>query len=86
MIETNEKRLERYKRLIEISRDLASTLELDLLLNRIIQAARDITDAQAASILLYDLTAHQLYFQAATNMEPMMRGIGLRPASPVSRW
>ena len=85
MFETNEKRLERYKRLIEISRDLASTLELDLLLNHIIEAARDITDAQEASILLYDLTAHQLYFQAATNMEPMMRGIVV-PMDSIAGW
>lgn len=85
MFETNEKRLERYKRLIEISRDLASTLELDLLLNHIIEAARDITDAQEASILLYDLTAHQLYFQAATNMEPMMRGI-MVPMDSIAGW
>ncbi len=54
MLENYPKRLERYKRLIEISRDLASTLELDSLLNRIIHAARDITEAEAASILLYD--------------------------------
>lgn len=52
MIENTSQRLERYKRLIEISRDLASTLDLDPLLNRIIHAAKDITDAQAASILL----------------------------------
>jgi signal transduction histidine kinase len=85
MIETNEKRLVRYKRLIEISRDLASTLELDPLLNRIIEAARDITDAQEASILLYDSTARQLYFQVATNMDPMMRGI-MVPMDSIAGW
>lgn len=85
MIETNEKRLARYKRLIEISRDLASTLELDPLLNRIIEAGRDITEAQEASILLYDSTARQLYFQVATNMDPMMRGI-MVPMDSVAGW
>jgi len=49
-----EKRLEGYRRLIAIARDLASTLDLDVLLNRIIRAAADITEAEAASILLYD--------------------------------
>ena len=77
MIESTQKRLEGYRRLIEISRDLASTLELDPLLTRIVEAARDITDAQAASILLYDQAGRQLYFQVATNMDPMMRGLAV---------
>ena len=66
--------------LIEISRDLASTLDLDTLLDDIVRAAADITHAEAASILLYDDTARQLYFQVATNIdEPTMRGLR-RPA------
>jgi signal transduction histidine kinase len=82
---TENKLLDRYKRLIEISRDLASTLELDPLLNRIIYAARDITEAQAASILLYDSSASQLYFQVATNMDPLMRGL-LVPMDSIAGW
>ncbi len=85
MLENYPKRLERYKRLIEISRDLASTLELDPLLNRIIHAARDITDAEAASILLYDDTARELYFQVATNPDPMMRGMVI-PMDSIAGW
>lgn len=85
MLENYPKRLERYKRLIEISRDLASTLELDSLLNRIIHAARDITEAEAASILLYDDAARELYFQAATNPDPMMRGM-IIPMDSIAGW
>ncbi len=85
MIETTQKRLEGYRRLIEISRDLASTLELDPLLTRIVEAARDITDAQAASILLYDQAGRQLYFQVATNMDPMMRGLAV-PMDSIAGW
>jgi signal transduction histidine kinase len=85
MIENTSQRLERYKRLIEISRDLASTLDLDPLLNRIIHAAKDITDAQAASILLYDDTARELYFQVATNPSPMMRGLVI-PMDSIAGW
>jgi signal transduction histidine kinase len=85
MSDSNAKRLERYKRLIEISRDLASTLDLDLLLNRILVAARDIAEAGAASILLYDSAARQLYFQAATNMDPMMRGLVV-PMDSIAGW
>lgn len=85
MKKTETKLLERYKHLIEIIRDLASTLELDTLLNRIIRAARDITGAQAASILLYDPAAQQLYFQAATNMEPLLRGM-IVPMDSIAGW
>jgi signal transduction histidine kinase len=85
MIDSTAKRIDRYKRLLEISRDLASTLELDPLLNRILAAARDIAEAQAASILLYDSAARQLYFQAATNMDPMMRGIVV-PMDSIAGW
>ena len=85
MIESVQKRLEGYRRLIEISRDLASTLELDPLLTRIVEAARDITDAQASSILLYDQAGRQLYFQVATNMDPMMRGLAV-PMDSIAGW
>jgi signal transduction histidine kinase len=70
------RRLENYQRLIAIARDLASTLDLDVLLNRIIHAAADLADAEAASILLYDDAARQLNFQVATNLDlQTMRGL-----------
>ncbi|HJW91108.1 MAG TPA: GAF domain-containing sensor histidine kinase [Anaerolineales bacterium] len=68
--------LERYQRLAEISRDLASTLDLNALLNRIAHAAADLSQAEAASILLYDEPKQQLYFESSTNLdEPLMRGL-----------
>jgi len=77
--------LERYKKLIEIERDLASTLELDALLNRIIFAAKEITDSAAASILLYDPVEKQLFFHAATNMDPLLKGISV-PMDSIAGW
>jgi GAF domain-containing protein len=72
----NEKRMEGYRRLIDIARDLASTLDLDILLDHIVSAAADLTETEAASILLYDDAARQLYFQVATNLDqPTMRGL-----------
>ncbi len=73
MAEIKTQTLDSYLRLIEISRDLASTLDLDTLLNDIVRASADITHAEAASILLYDDTSRQLYFQVSTNIdEPTM--------------
>ena len=66
----------RFLRLIEVAGNLASTLDLDVLLNRIVQTAADLTGAQEASILLYDENNEELYFQAATNMDSgLMRGL-----------
>jgi len=87
MMDENEKLLDGYKRLIEIARDLASTLDLDSLLTRIIRAASDITDAEAASILLYDDAARQLNFQVATNLDlQTMRGLAVPLDGSIAGW
>ena len=79
--------LERYQKLIDLSLDLASTLDLHELLNRIVSAAADLSHAEAASILLYDEINQQLYFQAATNMDtPMMRGLIVPVSSSIAGW
>jgi len=87
MAEIKTQALDSYLRLIEISRDLASTLDLDTLLADIVRAAADITGAEAASILLYDDTARQLYFQIATNIdEPTMRGLIVPLDKSIAGW
>src|SRR6185436_17751823 len=87
MAEIKTQTLDSYLRLIEISRDLASTLDLDTLLEDIVHAAADITHAEAASILLYDDTARQLYIQIATNIdEPTMRGLVVPLESSIAGW
>ena len=87
MAEIKTRTLDGYLRLIEISRDLASTLDLDTLLSDIVHAAADITAAEAASILLYDDTARQLYFQISTNIdEPTMRGLIVPLDNSIAGW
>jgi signal transduction histidine kinase len=87
MAEIKTQALDSYLRLIEISRDLASTLDLDTLLADIVRAAADIANAEAASILLYDDTARQLYFQIATNIdEPTMRGLIVPLDKSIAGW
>ncbi|MBN1451558.1 MAG: GAF domain-containing sensor histidine kinase [Anaerolineales bacterium] len=87
MAEIKTERLDSYLRLIDISRDLASTLDLNQLLDRIVNAAADITSAEAASILLYDNTSRQLYFQVATNLdEPTMRGLVVPLDGSIAGW
>jgi signal transduction histidine kinase len=82
----SDKILNRYRRLVELSRDLASTLELDALLNRIVKAAAEICEAEAASILLYEERYKQLFFQSSTNLDsPMMGGLRV-PMDSIAGW
>jgi signal transduction histidine kinase len=67
---------ERYLSLLDISRELSSTLNLDALLNQIVSAAAELTDSLAASIMLYDENNDELYFHSSTNLDTrVMRGL-----------
>jgi signal transduction histidine kinase len=79
--------LERYRRLAEISRNLASTVDLNILLDRITEAAAHVSGSEAASILLYDEGQGQLYFESATNLEePLMRGLIVPVEGSIAGW
>ncbi|HEY6074278.1 MAG TPA: GAF domain-containing protein, partial [Anaerolineales bacterium] len=87
MAEIKTERLDGYRRLIDISRDLASTLDLDMLLARIVHAAAEVSGAEAASILLYEEPARRLYFQVATNIdEPTRRGLVVPMEKSIAGW
>jgi signal transduction histidine kinase len=84
---TTPRLMERYQRLIDISRDLASTLDIDVLLRRIVQAAADLSDSEEASILLYDNLKEELYFQAATHLnKPYLIGLSVPVDSSIAGW
>lgn len=79
--------LERYRRLAEISRTLASTVDLNILLDRITHAAARLSSSEAASILLYDESRGELYFESATNLEePLMRGLIVPVENSIAGW
>ncbi len=58
--------LEQYERIIELNRHLNAVLDLPPLLQLIIEAARELTDSEASSILLVDRKSGDLYFEATT--------------------
>jgi len=66
----------RFQRLLDLTSDLATTFDLDTLLQRIVVAARELTDCEASSLLLYDQQSHSLYFEAATGA--LVGGVGQR--------
>jgi len=78
--------LKRMERLMEVSRTLASTLELGRLLRKIIEAAKELTDSEAASIMLVDPSTGELRFEAATNMEEVMLGIVIPVEGSIAGW
>jgi signal transduction histidine kinase len=79
--------LTRYQRLIDLSLDLASTLDLNALLDRIVCVAADLCASEEASILLYDPVKNELYFEAATNIDkPLMRGFTVPVESSLAGW
>ncbi|NWF70692.1 MAG: GAF domain-containing sensor histidine kinase [Chloroflexi bacterium] len=59
-----------YQRIIEISQQLNSTLDLKSLLRKIISAATELTQTEAASIMLIDPATGELRFEIASNMNP----------------
>ncbi len=59
-------RLGRFRRVLELSHILNSTLDLPSLLDLIVRAARELTETEASSILLTDLKTGELFFEAAT--------------------
>jgi signal transduction histidine kinase len=71
--------LKRYARLSELTTDMVSTLELGILLQRIVDAAKELTESEAASLLLFDSQTNHLYFEAATG--PLEDGF-IRTAVP----
>jgi signal transduction histidine kinase len=58
-----ETRNQRLERLLEISRTLSSMLELAPLLRAVVDTACELTESEAASILLYDSNSGQLRFE-----------------------
>ncbi|MBW4435979.1 MAG: GAF domain-containing sensor histidine kinase [Pleurocapsa minor GSE-CHR-MK-17-07R] len=63
-----QKQLARYERIIEISQQLNSTLDLATLLRHIVSAATELTNSEGASILLLDEATGELRFEQASNL------------------
>ena len=87
MTNLKDQKLQQYEHLISLARDLVSTLDLDSLLQKIVNMAVELSNSQAASILLYDEVNQQLFFQNATNAEnaPQLMGIVV-PTDSIAGW
>jgi len=76
-----------YQKLINISCDLASELDLNILLSKIVNAASEVSDSEEASILMFDPAKNTLYFQAATNLDTgLKRGLVVPLEESIAGW
>jgi len=81
-----ESRLDSYRRLLTLSQVLTSTLDLLTLLDLIVNAARDLTQTEATSILLLDQKTGQLYFEAVTGSKSEEIKRVVVPPSSLAGW
>ena len=66
LIIENKQKIERLEHLIELTKHINSTLELNKLLDNMLQISTDMLQAEAGSILLLDEDKNELFFAAAT--------------------
>jgi signal transduction histidine kinase len=86
-VENLDSQVTRYQRLLEISQQLTSTLDLASLLRKIISAAKELTYTEAASILLIDPSTGDLRFEIASNINPQeMDEIIIPKGSGIAGW
>ncbi len=78
--------LARFQRLMEISQQLNSTLDLGSLLRKIISAAKELTETEAASILLLDPSTGDLHFEIASNIKPQDMEDIIVPKDSIAGW
>lgn len=75
MMSKMEARMRRLERILEISRELTSTVAVEPLLHKIVEVAAELTDSEASSILLLDVRTGELRFRAASNDPFQLRDI-----------
>ena len=63
------RQIERLRRILDVSRGMAATVDLDSLLTMIINAARDVLDCERGTVFLYDAKTRELYSKVATGVD-----------------
>jgi signal transduction histidine kinase len=87
MLTSESTQIAHYQRLIEISQQLSSTLDLRSLLRQIISAAKELTQTEAASIMLIDPSTGDLRFEIASNIKQQdMEEIIIPKGSGIAGW
>lgn len=80
-----DKRITDLQAVLDVSRDLAATVELTPLLQKVEAAAREVLGCQRASVFLYDRERNELYSRMATGVEGIRFSAELGIAGEVAR-
>jgi sigma-B regulation protein RsbU (phosphoserine phosphatase) len=59
------------RRILEVTRKLAAPFDLDTMLSEVVDAARNILDADRGTVFLYDEESDELVIRVATGIEPI---------------
>ncbi|GMR17155.1 MAG: hypothetical protein BMS9Abin32_214 [Gammaproteobacteria bacterium] len=59
------------RQILEVTRKLAAPYDLDTMLTEVVNASRDILDAERGTVYLYDEQRHELVVRVATDMDPL---------------
>ena len=88
LYEESQKQLHAVRALLEVSRDVASTLELDEVLHRVIRVAIDsISAAESGALHLYDARRDLLVVRAGVGVSAdAMEGANFRPGEGYAGW
>jgi len=79
--------IQQFNQLLDISRDLASTRDLEVLLRKILRVAVDLSDAETAHVFLYDETRGGLVLQSSTesHLDQIPQGKTV-PTASIASW
>lgn len=79
--------IQQFNQLLDISRDLASTRDLEVLLRKILRVAVDLSDAETAHVFLYDETRGGLVLQSSTDsqLDQIPQGTNI-PTASIAGW
>ena len=88
LYEESQKQLQAVRALLEVSRDVASTLELDEVLHRVLRAAIDsISSAETGALHLYDAGRNLLVVRAGVGVSSAaMEAANFRPGEGYAGW
>ncbi len=86
-IEKLQKQIKKLYEVLEANRDLSSTLNLTLVLERLLEKAREVIEAEASSLMLLDEEKQELYFHTVLGEKSeQLKKIRLKLGEGISGW
>lgn len=86
-IERLQSQIKKLYEVLEANRDLSSTLNLTLVLERLLEKAREVIEAEASSLMLLDEKKQELYFHTVLGeRSEQLKNIRLKLGEGISGW